>query len=103
MLIVLVSSREMTHGNIRQNTQVHEPQCSPVVARCRRRADYEMRNVGILMDSAQNTLSALKTYRRLSIAQASSQSVERAAAHLAPDCLDNTIFAKAHGALGRSL
>lgn len=103
MFIVLAFSREMTHGNIRRNTRVHEPRYSPVAARCCRRAGYEMRNVGILMDSAQNILSTLKTYRRLSVAQASSQSVETTATHLAADCLDSTIFAKAHTALGRSL
>ena len=99
----MAPSREMGHGNIRRNTQVHEPRYSPVAALRRRRADYRMRNVGILMDSAQNTLSTLKPYRLLLIAQASSLFVEKAATHLAADCSDSTIFAKAHTALGRSL
>ena len=103
MLIVLAFSREISHGNIRRNIQVHEPRYSPVADRCCRRAGYQMRNVDILMDSAHKTQSTLKTYRRLSIAQASSQSVETAATRPAADCLDSTIFAEVHAALERSL
>ena len=103
MLIVLVSSPEILRGDILRNTQVHEPRYSPVAARCLQRAGYGMRNVGILMDSVQHTLSTFKAYRRLSVAQASSQSVETAATHRAADCSDSTIFAKTHAALGRSL